>query len=74
MRLARRHFQQLARHAVGQQHPARLVEVDHAGGDVLDDALDQALLAQQLVAPFGDPARHAVDRLGQRRELEHRRT
>ena len=71
--IARRHLEELARHAVGEQHAAGLVEIDHAGGDVLDDALDQPLLAQQLVAPFGDPARHAIDRLGERRELEHRR-
>ncbi len=71
--IARRHFQKLAGDAVGQQHAAGLVEIDHARGDVLDDALDQALLAHQLVPPFGDPARHAVDRLGERRKLEHRR-
>ncbi len=70
--IARSHLEELARHAIGEENPAGLIEIDHAGGDVLDDALDQPLLAQQLVAALGDLARHAIDRLGERRELEHR--
>ena len=70
--IAGSYLEELARHAIGQENPAGLIEIDHAGGDVLDDALHQPLLAQQLVAALADLARHAIDRLGKRRELEHR--
>jgi hypothetical protein len=51
------------------QDPPFAVERDDAGGDVLDHALDHLLFAQQPLARLGDPPRHLVDRLDERREL-----